>query len=496
MAQSLHTRQPSRLLLRFAAALLFALAAGGAARAEQPDAYVVRIDGAVSEAYARAVQRRLDRARSQGVETVILELNTPGGTVEHSRELADYIFQLDDVTVIAYINTDAFSGGTMVALACEEIYIDAELGIMGDVAPVMPTGEIVGEKAQSPIRETMARYARARGYPEALVKAMVTKEVQVWRLQLRDEPEGTFTYVTDADLRGWGEEQRAEILEKKLIVPAGELLTMDAQKAVEYGFARQTVEDEQELFEVLALDPARVERLYLTGSERLLTFLDMFSPLLIVGGIILLFMEMSNPGFGLPGIAGLSCFAAFFLIKWTLNYAQMLEIVLFAAGVILLMVEVLLIPGFGVAGITGIVLIFVSLVLAFQQFTWPQSGAQLLTLEYNLLKVIGAFALSGVGVAILARYLPSVPMLRRMVHRSSLAAAHAGELVQTRTPGLAGMAGREGVALTALRPAGRAEFEDTLLDVVTEGEFVPKGERVKVLEVRGSRVVVAPVREE
>jgi membrane-bound serine protease (ClpP class) len=58
------------------------------------------------------------------------------------------------------------------------------------------------------------------------------------------------------------------------------------------------------------------------------------------------------------------------------------------------------------------------------------------------------------------------------------------------------MVGRVGVALTALRPAGRAEFGETLLDVVTEGGFVPKGERVKVLEVRGNRVVVAPAGEE
>jgi membrane-bound serine protease (ClpP class) len=309
---------------------------------------------------------------------------------------------------------------------------------MGDVAPVLPTGEIVGEKAQSPIRETMARYARARGYPEALVQAMVTKEIQVWRLELQDEPPGTFTYVTDAELRDWPEEERARIVEKKLLVAAGRLLTMDAQKAVEYGFARQAVTDEQGLFEVLQLDPQRVERLYLTGSERVLTYLDLFSPLLIVGGIILLFIEVSNPGFGLPGIAGLACFAVFFLIKWTLNYAQMLEIVLFAAGVVLLMVEVLLIPGFGVAGITGIVLIFVSLVLAFQQFTWPQSGGQVLSLEYNLLKVTGAFAASGLGVAVLARFLPSVPLLGRMVHRGDMAAAHAGELVETRTPGRAG----------------------------------------------------------
>ncbi|MCK4375239.1 MAG: NfeD family protein, partial [Candidatus Brocadiae bacterium] len=50
-------------------------------------------------------------------------------------------------------------------------------------------------------------------------------------------------------------------------------------------------------------------------------------------------------------------------------------------------------------------------------------------------------------------------------------------------------------ALTALRPAGRAEFGDRLLDVVTEGGFIEKGARVQIVEIRGSRVVVGPYRE-
>jgi membrane-bound serine protease (ClpP class) len=50
--------------------------------------------------------------------------------------------------------------------------------------------------------------------------------------------------------------------------------------------------------------------------------------------------------------------------------------------------------------------------------------------------------------------------------------------------------GATGVAETVLRPAGKGRFGDQLVDVVTEGDFITKGERIKIVTVDGSRVVV------
>ena len=74
----------------------------GAARGEERrEAYVVKIDGGISEAYTEAIERKLRYAEQQGVRTVILELRTPGGYLQDSMDLADYIFQLKDMDVIA-----------------------------------------------------------------------------------------------------------------------------------------------------------------------------------------------------------------------------------------------------------------------------------------------------------------------------------------------------------------------------------------------------------
>lgn len=50
--------------------------------------------------------------------------------------------------------------------------------------------------------------------------------------------------------------------------------------------------------------------------------------------------------------------------------------------------------------------------------------------------------------------------------------------------------GREGVCLTTLRPSGNVDFDGEKLDVVSEGAFIPKGARVRVVRVEGLRVLV------
>jgi membrane-bound serine protease (ClpP class) len=52
------------------------------------------------------------------------------------------------------------------------------------------------------------------------------------------------------------------------------------------------------------------------------------------------------------------------------------------------------------------------------------------------------------------------------------------------------LVGRDGVALTDLRPAGTARFGNERVDVVTEGEYVAQGSPVRVIRSEGYRHVV------
>ena len=52
------------------------------------------------------------------------------------------------------------------------------------------------------------------------------------------------------------------------------------------------------------------------------------------------------------------------------------------------------------------------------------------------------------------------------------------------------MLGLEGEAITLLRPAGTIQIGDKRVDAVSEGEYIERGSRVKVITVEGGRVVV------
>jgi membrane-bound serine protease (ClpP class) len=56
--------------------------------------------------------------------------------------------------------------------------------------------------------------------------------------------------------------------------------------------------------------------------------------------------------------------------------------------------------------------------------------------------------------------------------------------------------GKEGVTLTILRPAGFAMVGDRRLQVVTDGSYLPKGQKIRVVDVIGNRIVVTKVEEE
>lgn len=102
--------------------------------------------------------------------------------------------------------------------------------------------------------------------------------------------------------------------------------------------------------------------------------------------------------------------------------------------------------------------------------------------------------LAPVLLYVLMRVWPHTPMAKRIILVGPDKRGTAGDLTHRR-PGE--LIGREGVAKTLLRPAGKMTLDDgQTIDCVTEGEYVQPGTRVKVLAEHGARVVVRSVPEE
>lgn len=150
-------------------------------------------------------------------------------------------------------------------------------------------------------------------------------------------------------------------------------------------------------------------------------------------------------------------------------------VALLVVGVLLLLTELLVLPGFGVAGALGIIALLGGAAAA-----WSELGP-----AWGM--VTGAFALVLAGF--LVYFVPRTRAGRRLV----LDHAEADNRSQKDRQDLLG---RNGVAVSPLRPIGRARFDEEEVDVVTDGEYIDAGRSVMVVAVQGMRVVVAAASEQ
>lgn len=133
-------------------------------------------------------------------------------------------------------------------------------------------------------------------------------------------------------------------------------------------------------------------------------------------------------------------------------------------------------PGFGVPGLLGLLTLVAAVVLRAKTVT---DGLITLLLVIVLVGVLAFLFWRSLTKGRLSR---SAVVLKESIDATSNDMEAARELV-----------GREGVCLTALRPAGNADFGGRRIDVVSDGAFVPKGTRVVVERVEGLRVLVKAV---
>jgi membrane-bound serine protease (ClpP class) len=223
-----------------------------------------------------------------------------------------------------------------------------------------------------------------------------------------------------------------------------------------------------------------------SSAEVLVGFLThpLVAPLLLSLGVLGLIFELKAGAFGLGAILSLVSLFLFFGSSFMLGLAGWQEVLLLGLGLVALAVEVFILPGFGVAGVVGIVAVVASMVLA--MIGRHPSAADIA----QAMAVLGAslFITAAVTYAWL-RHLPnsgrfSGLLLKGAGHRSEgfISAPSRPELV-----------GRDGVALTDLRPSGAARIGDERLDVVTEGEYVAQGSPVQLVRSDGYRHVVRAV---
>ncbi|MGN1019105.1 MAG: NfeD family protein [Aristaeellaceae bacterium] len=155
-------------------------------------------------------------------------------------------------------------------------------------------------------------------------------------------------------------------------------------------------------------------------------------------------------------------------------------LVCFVVGIGLLVLEAFM-PGFGLPGISGIVMEIVAIAL-----TWVNHGpVAALGLTIIVLSLIAIAISMSLRSATKGRLSRSKIILKE--RESNEAGYRSAEDMQV-------FLGKEGETTTVCRPTGMAEFDGVKLNVVSEGEFLSAGTRVRIVQVEGSRIVVRVIK--
>ena len=451
--------------------------------------YVIPVSGNVDPGMAAYMKRALSQEDDTEKEVLyILDIDTFGGRVDAALDIVDTLLDVPPGKTIAYVSGKAISAGALIALASSQLVMKHHTTI-GDCAPITYSSEgpqILGEKFQSPLRAKFRALARRNGYPETLAEAMVTAEMEVYEIIINGEKK----YLEKREFEDLSEKEKKAVTSKRTIVSEGQLLTMDDREAHQLGFSKMSVSDIDELIEKMGFEDAVVVRIEETWSESLVRFIGHIAPILMLIGLAALYTEIQAPGFGLPGILGILLLALVFLNQYLVGLAHHTELLIIALGIVFLGVEIFVLPGFGIAGIAGIACIVVGLILSLQGFVLPDPSLpwEKELFVKNISKVLGSFIGAFLLGVFVLKYL--FPRFSRKSEGPYLMATLEGFHADSEQAAKV-KAGDSGIALTFLRPSGKAQINDDMFDVITEGEFIEKGTPVFISRIKGNTIIVS-----
>jgi len=483
------------------------------APAEAPGAKaaVIICKGMIDDGLFKSIQRRTQIALDEGVEYLIYEIQTYGGLVNAADNICKYLILEvgKEAHTAAYITTEAISAGAMISVSCQDI-IMLENTTIGDCAPIVlvPSQKLEGvdrEKAESFIRAAFDRAAKANGYPRALLRAMVTMQIEVYRV--KNIKTGEYEFFESVRLPK--DPNTYDLDNKELIVENDKLLTLIASDALEYGIARTVVKGRAGALDFLekrdgvtfAGEPMVLET---TWSEEMVRWIN--SPavmaVLVMLAMLGVYIEFNTPGIGLPGLAAVICFTIIIGSKYLVGLANWVEVALFVLGILLLLIEFLVLPGFGIAGFSGIICIFAGLFGMLiknppDKLPWPQDAVAWSDFTWGVVGLSVGFVGFIVLAWVLSKYLPRIQFLSGLILAPAVP-RQSGEipLSMTTPPESKTVSvnmGETGEVVSILRPTGKAKFGDAIVDVVAEAEFLDKGTKVEIIEIHGNRVVVKAV---
>jgi membrane-bound serine protease (ClpP class) len=456
---------------------------------------IIPVRGDIEPSTAAFVRREVRRALAEGAGFIVFEIDTFGGRVDSALQITSFITSIKSAQTVAWIRNSgesmgvSWSAGALIALSCSRIYM-ARGTSMGAAAPVTVgadgSADAAGEKTVAAVRSQMAALAERNGYPLGIALAMVDLDVELWEVSVN----GEVRVLTLTELERL--EQEVPDLERiSVISPPGKLLSLTAGEARRFGLVRDFADDRETLIAALGATGPVVESVPSMADE-VLSFLTSgpVQTILIILGIVMLFLEIQSPGFGIPGVTAIIAFLTVFGASAFLGRVDSLEIILFLLGIGLLSVEIFILPGFGITGISGLVLIGISLIFSMQDFVIPRFDWEWSLFGRNAVVVSIGLLAAIMGIAVIALLGPRIKIFDGLTLKTRITGTAGGPDEEEGQEDYGELADKTGVAVTTLRPSGKVEIAGRLYIAEGEGVFIEQGTAVQVIRVQGNRIVV------
>ncbi len=461
---------------------------------EAPGAILMRVDGPLDAGHQALFQRAARAARSQNA-VLVVAFNTPGGELTRMRQFSASVDAEvhDGLHVIGWVDDQALSAGTWIAIACESLYMRERATIgAAQAVTIGPQGMLpAGEKIASAYRAWVRAWAEDHGRSPLLAQAMIDPETEVRSVRI----DGVEKLISGREwnamvMRG----DTPELL--ATIVGEGELWAITGRQAVQYGFADALADSVEEVLAKQGLAGATIKQMEKTASEDLLASLHGMRLLLLFLGLIFGYAELKAPGFGIPGALSILCFAVLFIGQYLVGLANIPHIVLAVIGIALVATELFVVPGMIWPGLLGAVCLVAGLLMSQvgPGLSLGDAWVRILLFDATFQLVATATA-SVVAIWLMSRYLPNTPILRRMVLAGGVpsdadAMPEAHEAAYTAHARV----GARGVTRTMLRPVGKVTLEGDDAGVEHESRaevgVINSGVPIVVIEVSAGRLLV------